>query len=348
MSNSELLWCATAPSPSSSPFALAWYYISTPVQADGHRDQPTLLQPPTNDFSNVFLSFTFVFTTPCNELCGNSLRIKLLSWTGAHQFSSGFPMVTHSVSFGCRHRYNKVYLECFIIRNGVVRTPNDEIKDSGPFDGMESKFSDNVTQPGQPSSEKQEISDDAVIIFFRRSLVIQWLAQSKCKGERNYRMQRIFWRMEWNEWIRCHRQAYKPFLLSTFECLCLVHLSSTEQETPASNRRRDISGESLPWRQTPTNQYPPTTTTSYSYYYPHRRDARRALFSVPLGVRVYMSTVCIHTPTLHACTHIYMYNIRLYLYIERRTYSSNISIRSVSWLSVRNMYSRAFRINQYF
>lgn len=81
-------------------------------------------------------------------------------------------MVTHSVSFGCRHRYNKVYLECFIIRNVVVRTPNDEIKDSGPFDGMESKFSDNVTQPGQPS-EKQEISDDAVIIFFRRSLVIQ-------------------------------------------------------------------------------------------------------------------------------------------------------------------------------
>lgn len=77
-----------------------------------------------------------------------------------------------SVLHGCRHRYNKVYLECFIIRNVVVRTRNDEIKDSGPFDGMESKFSDNVTQPGQPS-EKQEISDDAVIIFFRRSLVIQ-------------------------------------------------------------------------------------------------------------------------------------------------------------------------------
>lgn len=86
-----------------------------------------------------------------------------LDWCTSIQFgfSHGYPQC---VCFGCRHRYNKVYLECFIIRNVVVRTRNDEIKDSGPFDGMESKFSDNVTQPGQPS-EKQEISDDAVIIL---------------------------------------------------------------------------------------------------------------------------------------------------------------------------------------
>ncbi len=188
-----------------------------------------------------------------------------------------------------------------------VYTPNDEIRTRILFGWSQSSP---ITSFNLASSETEITSDDdlttTLLLYIIQPIskkfndccaIIKMQKRRETIGvQREKRGKHLL--KDQVKWMDPVIDRRKPFLLSTFECLCLVHLSSTEPRDALKKKGGGI-GWKLPWRQTRRINTP----TSY-----HHRRARRALSSVPLGVT---SVTC----RLLVYTHIHI--IYVYICIEK-------------------------------